>query len=132
MTMQDPIADLLTRIRNALSVKKKSVTIPYSKVKSAICGVLLDEGFISSHSKVEGPDGHPVVEVELKYYEGKPVIDEISRVSSPGLRCYKAAEDLPKVKGGLGVAVISTSKGLMTDKSARKHGLGGEVLCTVS
>ena len=132
MTMQDPIADLLTRIRNALSVKKKAVTIPYSKVKSAICGVLLDEGFILSHNKVEGPGGHPVVEVELKYYEGKPVIEKISRVSKPGIRIYKSAEEIPIVNNGLGICIVSTSKGVMTDKEARKNNCGGEIICYVS
>lgn len=131
MSMTDPIADLLTRIRNGLAANKKAVVCPSSKVKTAILSVLKDEGFIKDFSATD-IDGKPALSIELKYFEGKPVIDSIKRVSRPGLRVYKANNDLPKVLGGLGVAIISTSKGVMTDRSARKAGHGGEVICYVS
>ena len=130
MSMQDPIADMLTRIRNGQTAAKKTVKIPASKIKKAIAEVLVDEGFIASYSVDEG--AIPSMTVELKYYQGRPVIDELKRVSRPGLRIYKKVDELPKVIGGLGIAVISTSKGVMTDRAARKAGHGGEIICTVS
>ena len=129
--MTDPIADMLTRIRNGLASAKVAVVMPGSKVKAAIAQVLKDEGYIKDFQFSE-QDGKPVLEVTLKYYEGRPVIGRLKRESRPGLRVYKRAEDLPSVIGGLGVAIISTSKGIMTDRAARKAGIGGEVLCSVS
>ena len=131
MSMTDPIADMLTRVRNALAAGKLSVTMPSSKQKVAIANLLKDEGYINDVS-VQDIDGKPMMEIALKYYEGRPVIDLIKRVSRPGLRVYKGKDELPNVMGGLGVAVISTSKGLMTDRAARKAGHGGEVLCFVA
>ena len=131
MSMTDPIADMLTRVRNALSAGKLSVTMPSSKQKVAIANLLKDEGYINTVS-VKDIDGKPVMEISLKYYEGRPVIDLIKRVSRPGLRVYKGKDELPSVMGGLGVAVVSTSKGLMTDRAARKAGHGGEILCFVA
>ncbi len=131
MSMTDPIADMLTRVRNALSAGKLSVTMPSSKQKVAIANLLKDEGYINNVS-VKDIDGKPVMDVSLKYYEGRPVIELIKRVSRPGLRVYKGKDELPSVMGGLGVAVISTSKGLMTDRTARKAGHGGEILCFVA
>ena len=131
MSMSDPIADMLTRIRNAQSANKTSVSMPASKTKSAIANLLKEEGYVGDFETVS-EDSKPVMTVALKYYEGKPVIAEISRVSRPGLRIYKGAEELPKVRGGLGVAIISTSKGLMSDRAARKAGIGGEVMCFVA
>jgi small subunit ribosomal protein S8 len=130
MSMTDPIADMLTRIRNALAAGKIEVSMPQSKQKQAIAQVLKDEGYISDFSAAE-QDGKPVLNVTLKYYEGKPVIEKIKRVSRPGLRIYKGKDQLPKIMGGLGVAIVSTSAGLMTDRAARKAGYGGEVLCYV-
>lgn len=129
--MTDPIADLLTRIRNAHHAEKISLTLPGSKIKSAIAQVLLDEGYIESFEsgRVEGKPG---LTIKLKYYEGEPVIERLQRVSRPGLRVYKSAAELPKVNGGLGIAIISTNKGIMTDRAARSAGVGGEVLCSVS
>ena len=129
--MTDPIADLLTRIRNAHHAEKISLTMPGSKVKSAIAKVLTDEGYIEDFESSE-QDGKPSLTIKLKYYEGNPVIEKLQRVSKPGLRVYKGAEELPKVNGGLGIAIISTSKGIMTDRAARSAGVGGEVLCSVS
>lgn len=131
MSMTDPIADMLTRIRNALAAGKLVVAIPSSKQKLAIANLLKEEGYISDAS-VQDIDGKPVLEINLKYYEGKPVIDLIQRVSRPGLRVYKGKDDLPKVMDGLGIAVVSTSNGLMTDRAARKAGHGGEVVCYVA
>jgi len=128
--MTDPIADMLTRIRNALSAGKLDVSMPYSKQKNAIAQVLKDEGFIADFAKADA-DAKPVLNIDLKYYQGKPVIENIKRISRPGLRIYKGKNELPKVMGGLGVAIISTSKGLMSDRTARKSGFGGEILCTV-
>jgi len=128
--MTDPIADMLTRIRNALSAGKLNVNMPDSKQKRAIAQVLKDEGFITDFAQAEA-DAKPVLNIDLKYYEGKPVIETIKRISRPGLRIYKGKTELPKVMGGLGVAIISTSKGLMSDRAARKAGFGGEILCTV-
>lgn len=129
--MSDPIADMLTRIRNAQSANKSSVSMPSSQTKNAIALLLKEEGYVTDVETVT-EDAKAVMTVALKYYEGKPVIAEISRVSRPGLRIYKGANELPKVRGGLGVAVISTSRGLMTDRAARKAGIGGEVLCYVA
>ena len=129
MTMQDPIADMLTRIRNGQRAEKNTVEMPSSKVKEAIAKVLVEEGYISGYEVSEGV--HPQLAVELKYYEGKPVIEMIKRESRPGLRMYKKKTELPSVNGGLGIAVVSTSKGIMTDRRAREADLGGEVICTV-
>jgi small subunit ribosomal protein S8 len=131
MSMSDPIADMLTRIRNAQSVEKAAVTMPSSKVKVAIANVLKDEGYIEDFA-VRGEAGKPELELQLKYYAGRPVIERIERVSKPGLRVYKGAEDLPRVMNGLGVAIVSTSSGVMTDRHARAKGVGGEVLCVVA
>lgn len=131
MSMTDPIADMLTRIRNALSAGKLTVSMPSSTKKLAIANLLIEEGYVSGVS-VQDIDGKPVLEVALKYYEGAPVLDMIKRVSRPGLRVYKGKDELPTVMNGLGVAVISTSKGLMTDRAARKAGHGGEVICYVA
>ncbi|EFY06031.1 ribosomal protein S8 [Succinatimonas hippei YIT 12066] len=128
--MQDPIADLLTRIRNGQAAGKVSVSLPSSKQKLAIANLLVKEGYIASAK--ESGDVKKVLEIELKYYEGKPVVEMIQRVSRPGLRVYKKCRDLPRIMNGLGIAVISTSKGLMTDRAARKDGLGGEVICYVA
>ncbi len=130
MSMTDPIADMLTRIRNALSAGKESVSMPYSKQKQAIAKLLEEEGYISGSSRDEN-DGKPTLTIELKYHNGKAVIEKIKRVSRPGLRIYKGKDELPKVMAGLGIAIISTSNGLMTDRAARKAGCGGEVLCYV-
>ncbi|WP_284450593.1 30S ribosomal protein S8 [Methylophaga thalassica] len=131
MSMTDPIADMLTRIRNAQQANKVDVKMPSSKVKISIAKVLEDEGYISSFN-VSDVEGKSILTVTLKYFEGKPVIAEINRVSRPGLRVYKSADDLPRVVGGLGVAIVSTSKGVMADRKARALGQGGEVLCAVS
>jgi small subunit ribosomal protein S8 len=128
--MTDPIADMLTRIRNALAAKKAQVIMPRSMQKMAIAQVLKDEGYIADFAQDEA-NGKPVINVELKYYQGKPVIEKIQRVSRPGLRIYKGKDELPKVMGGLGVAIISTSAGVMSDRAARQAGHGGEVLCYV-
>ncbi len=130
MSMQDPIADMLTRIRNGQSANKVNVSMPTSKLKKALAEVLLNEGYISGYDVSE--DAKPQLTVELKYFEGKPVIDMIKRVSSPGLRIYRKSNDIPKVIDGLGVAIVSTSKGLMSDRAARAAGHGGEVICLVS
>ena len=131
MSMSDPIADLLTRIRNAQMVAKATVVIPSSKVKIAIAQVLKDEGYIDGF-QVKTTDGKTELEITLKYYAGRPVIERIERVSRPGLRIYKRTTDLPKVMGGLGVAIVSTSKGVMTDRAARKASMGGEIICYVA
>ncbi|MFZ5483176.1 MAG: 30S ribosomal protein S8 [Pseudomonadota bacterium] len=131
MSMSDPIADMLTRIRNAQQSEKISVAMPSSKLKKAIAQVLKDEGYIEDFA-VRTVDGLPQIEVALKYYAGRPVIEKIERVSRPGLRIYKGREDLPRVMNGLGVAIVSTSKGVMTDRRARSLGVGGEVLCVVA
>lgn len=131
MSMSDPIADTLTRIRNGYQAEKASVTMPGSKVKAAIAKVLEDEGYITGFSAIE-KEGKPVLEVGLKYFQGKAVIEEISRVSRPGCRIYCNVNEMPSVIGGLGIAIISTSNGIMTGKSANKAGVGGEVLCTVA
>jgi small subunit ribosomal protein S8 len=128
--MSDPIADMLTRIRNAQATEKVSVLMPSSKVKLAIAQVLKDEGYIEDFAARE-IDGKSTLEIGLKYYAGKPVIEKIERISRPGLRIYKRREDMPKVMNGLGVAIVSTSRGVMTDRGARQQGVGGEVLCIV-
>ena len=130
MSMSDPIADMLTRIRNAQATEKVSVLVPASKVKRAIAQVLKDEGYIEDFAQRD-MDGKPVIEIGLKYYAGKPVIEKLERVSRPGLRIYKGREDIPRVMNGLGVAIVSTSRGVMTDRKARDTGIGGEVLCIV-
>jgi small subunit ribosomal protein S8 len=129
MSMQDPIADMLTRIRNAHHRSKPEVTMPSSKLKASVAKVLLDEGYIGGFNVSE--EVKPTLTVDLKYFEGKPVIEEITRMSKPSLRLYVGSDDLPKVRSGLGVAIVSTSKGVMTDRAARAAGIGGEVLCTV-
>lgn len=131
MSMSDPIADMLTRIRNAQRSEKQSVVIPASKLKSAIAQVLKDEGYIEDFA-VRELEGKPALEIALKYYAGRPVIEKIERVSRPGLRIYRPSGDLPKVMNGLGVAIVSTSRGVMTDRKARGLGVGGEVLCIVA
>ncbi|GMG88632.1 30S ribosomal protein S8 [Biformimicrobium ophioploci] len=129
MSMQDPLADMLTRIRNALARGKASVTLPSSKLKVAVAKVLKDEGYVADYAVAEG--AKPELTVELKYFQGKPVIAELVRVSRPGLRAYSGSKQLPSIRGGLGIAIVSTSKGVMTDRAARQAGVGGEVLCTV-
>ena len=131
MSMSDPIADMLTRIRNAQSVEKAVVVMPSSKLKVAIAQVLKDEGYIDGFSvRVDG--GKSELEIALKYYAGRPVIERIERVSRPGLRIYKGRDALPQVMNGLGVAIVTTPKGVMTDRGARQAGVGGEVLCYVA
>lgn len=131
MSMNDPIADMLTRIRNAQSVNKKSVVMPASKTKTGIAQVLKDEGYIADFRTAE-TDGKPTLEITLKYFQGKGVITSIQRVSRPGLRTYRGKENLPKILNGLGTAIVSTSRGIMTDATARAEGQGGEVLCVVT
>ena len=130
MSMQDPIADMLPRIRNGQAANKIAVSMPSSKLKVAIANVLADEGYIESVKVLDGVK--PELEITLKYFQGKPVVESIQRVSRPGLRIYKRKDELPKVMGGLGVAVVSTSKGVMTDRAARQAGLGGEIICYVA
>ena len=131
MSMTDPIADMLTRIRNGQKARKIAVSMPASKAKVAVAQVLRDEGYITDFS-TEGEGAKQELTVELKYFEGVPVIEKIQRASRPGLRIYRGKEDLPKVLGGLGVAIVSTSAGVMSDRQAREKGIGGEVLCVVS
>ena len=130
MSMQDPIADMLTRIRNGQAANKVAISMPSSKLKVAIANVLAAEGYIESVKVLEGTK--PELEITLKYFQGRPVVESIQRVSRPGLRIYKRKDELPKVMGGLGVAVVSTSKGVMTDRAARQAGLGGEIICYVA
>jgi len=132
MSMSDPISDMLTRIRNAQMAEKNKVAMPSSKLKVAIAEVLKDEGYVDGFSVVKGDGGKATLEIGLKYYSGRPVIEKIQRISRPGLRIYKGSEDIPKVMNGLGIAIVSTSKGLMTDRKARANGIGGEVLCVVA
>ena len=132
MSMTDPIADMLVRIKNAAAVGKQTVKMPSSKTKVAIANVLKDEGYIASHRTSDLGGGKAELEIELKYFEGKPVIETLKRVSRSGLRQYRGKNDLPKVLGGLGIAIVSTSKGIMTDSAARQQGVGGEVLCFVA
>jgi small subunit ribosomal protein S8 len=131
MSMTDPIADLLTRIRNGQSSGKTEVNVPASKVKLAIAKVLKDEGYIEDFASTE-LEGKPMLAVQLKYYQGRPVIDRLERVSRPGLRVYKGKDELPSILGGLGIAIVSTSQGVMSDRQARAAGHGGEVICIVS
>jgi len=131
MSMSDPIADMLTRIRNAQQVNKNSVSMPSSKVKVAIANVLKEEGYIESFG-VKEESGKAELNIALKYYVGRPVIERLERVSRPGLRIYKGRDELPSVMNGLGVAIVSTSKGVMTDRKARATGVGGEVICYVA
>jgi small subunit ribosomal protein S8 len=132
MTMTDPIADMLTRIRNAHKISASSVSIPHSKIKESIASVLLEEGYIKGFTSKESENNKSNLNIELKYFDGKPVIEKIDRVSRPGLRIYKQTSEIPRVMGGLGVAIVSTSSGVMSDRKARKIGQGGEVLCVVS
>ena len=130
MSMQDPIADMLTRIHNGQAANKVAISMPSSKLKVAIASVLAEEGYVESFKVVEG--SKPELEIILKYFQNKPVVESIQRVSRPGLRIYKRKDELPKVMGGLGIAVVSTSKGVMTDRAARQAGLGGEIICYVA
>ena len=131
MSMSDPVADMFTRIRNAQRVEKNNVTMPSSKLKVAIAKVLKDEGYIDDFA-IRGDAARPELEIALKYYAGKPVIEKIERVSRPGLRIYKGRHDIPQVMNGLGVAIVTTPQGVMTDRKARATGVGGEVLCYVA
>jgi small subunit ribosomal protein S8 len=131
MSMTDPIADFLTRIRNGQSSGKTEINVPASKVKIAIAKVLKDEGYIEDFA-ANANDGKPTLAVQLKYHQGRPVIDRLERVSRPGLRVYKGKDELPKILGGLGIAIVSTSHGVMSDRQARAAGHGGEVICIVS
>jgi len=130
MSMTDPIADMLTRIRNAQSAGKAEVSMPFSRRKRAVANILLDEGYVADVQATD-ENGKGTLTVALKYFEGRPVIEHLARVSKPGLRIYRGAQELPTVLGGLGMAVVSTSRGLMTDRAARAAGIGGEVICTV-
>ena len=131
MSMSDPIADMLTRIRNAQRVEKTEVVMPSSKLKAAIAQVLTDEGYIDGF-RVDANEGKPQLRIGLKYYAGRPVIERLERVSRPGLRIYRGRDEIPQVMNGLGVAIVSTSRGVMTDRRARTQGVGGEVLCYVA
>ena len=132
MSMSDPIADMLTRIRNGQHIKLPSVTMPSSRRKEAIAKVLQEEGYVSGYAVEDQPGNKRELTIDLKYFEGRPVIEKIQRVSRPGLRIYRNKDELPKVLGGLGVAIVSTSEGVMSDRAARTKGCGGEVLCVVS
>ena len=131
MSMSDPVADMLTRIRNAQERQKGSVTMPASKQKRAIADLLKNEGYVSDF-QISDNGGKPELTIELKYFQGSPVIDLLQRISRPGLRIYRGKQDLPRVLGGLGVAIVSTSAGVMSDREAREKGIGGEVICIVS
>ncbi|MEO0665001.1 MAG: 30S ribosomal protein S8 [Pseudomonadota bacterium] len=131
MSMNDPLGDMLTRIRNAQLRNKSTVRSPASKLRGWVLDVLVEEGYIRGYEKIDQGDHKPEFEISLKYYEGEPVIRELKRVSKPGRRVYLNKNDIPQVRQGLGVAIVTTSKGVMTDASARSHGVGGEVLCTV-
>lgn len=130
MSMHDPISDMLTRIRNAQRANKVMVAMPSSKLKKAIAQVLKEEGYIEDYTI--SADAKPILEIQLKYYSGKPVIDQIKRVSRPGLRVYKPSNQIPAIMNGLGIAIVSTSRGVMTDRKARSEGVGGELLCIVA
>lgn len=132
MSMTDPIADMLTRIRNAQMVERATVAMPSSKVKIAIARVLKDEGYIDGFKITGEESARPQLEIALRYHAGRPVIEKIERVSKPGLRIYKGKDDIPRVMNGLGIAIVSTSRGVMTDRKARATGVGGEVLCIVA
>ena len=129
--MNDPIADMLTRIRNSQMRGKSVVSTPASKLRVRVLEVLADEGYIRGFEETKGDDGHPAIEISLKYYEGEPVIRELKRVSKPGRRVYMGVHDIPSVRQGLGVSIVSTSKGVMSDANARSQNIGGEVLCTI-
>ena len=129
--MNDPIADMLTRIRNSQMRGKSVVSTPASKLRVRVLEVLADEGYIRGFEETKGDDGHPAIEISLKYYEGEPVIRELKRVSKPGRRVYMSVNDIPTVRQGLGVSIVSTSKGVMSDANARQANVGGEVLCTI-
>ena len=129
--MNDPLGDMLTRIRNAQMRGKSTVVSPASKLRAWVLDVLADEGYIRGYEATTGKDGHPAIEISLKYYEGTPVIRELKRVSKPGRRVYMGVSDIPSVRQGLGVSIVSTPKGVMSDASARSQNVGGEVLCTV-
>ncbi len=129
--MNDPLGDMLTRIRNAQMRGKSTVVTPASKLRAWVLDVLQTEGYIRGYEKTTGKDGHPAIEISLKYFEGTPVIRELKRISKPGRRVYLGANDIPQVRQGLGVSIVSTSKGVMSDANARQHNVGGEVLCTV-
>ena len=131
MSMNDPLGDMLTRIRNAQLRGKSTVVTPASKLRAWVLDVLADEGYIRGYSAVTGKDGHPALEISLKYFEGTPVIRELKRVSKPGRRVYMGVKDIPSVRNGLGVSIVSTPKGVMSDAAARSANVGGEVLCTV-
>ena len=131
MSMSDPIADMLTRIRNAQQVEKPSVAMPSSKLKAAIAQVLKDEGYIDSFA-IDANNNKPILNIELKYYAGKAVIERLERISKPGLRIYKGKDEIPTVMNGLGIAIVSTPRGVMADRHARKQGVGGEVICYVA
>jgi small subunit ribosomal protein S8 len=131
MSMQDTISDMLTRIRNAQAAKKKDVSMPSSKIKVNIAKILSEEGYVGDY-QVEELDNKAVLKITLKYHNNKPVIDKIKRVSRPGLRVYKSCKDIPQVMGGLGIALVSTSKGIVADRTARTMGHGGEIICIVS
>ena len=132
MSMNDPISDMLTRIRNAQMAEKVTVSMPSSKLKIAIAEVLKEEGYVDGFKIEQGLANKSTLQIGLKYYSGRPVIEKIQRISRPGLRIYKGSNDIPKVMNGLGIAIVSTSKGLMTDRKARANGIGGEVLCVVA
>ena len=129
--MNDPIADMLTRIRNSQLRGKSVVSTPASKLRVRVLEVLADEGYIRGFEETKGDDGHPAIEISLKYYEGEPVIRELKRVSKPGRRVYMSVNDIPSVRRGLGVSIVSTSRGVMSDANARSQNVGGEVLCTI-
>ena len=132
MSMTDPIADMLTRIRNAQMRGKSKVSTPTSKIRGNLLEVLQSEGFIRGYARIDHDSGKSEFEIELKYFEGAPVIEKVQRVSKPGLRIYRGKDELPKVMGGLGIAIVSTSAGVMSDRQAREQGIGGEVICVVS
>ena len=129
--MNDPIGDMLTRIRNSQMRGKSTVITPASKLRARVLDVLADEGYIRGHEATTGADGHPAIEISLKYFDGTPVIRELKRVSTPGRRVYMGVKEIPSVRQGLGVSIVSTSKGVMSDAAARNANVGGEVLCTV-
>lgn len=132
MSMQDPVADMLTRIRNAQARNKPSVEMPNSKLRKSIADLLVEEGYLTSADVTEGEKGKKTLSIELKYYQGKGVIEQLKRYSRPGLRQYRSKDDLPSVKQGLGVAIVSTSKGIMSDRAARQAGIGGEIIALVA
>ncbi len=131
MAMNDPLGDMLTRIRNSQLRGKSTVETPASKIRAWVLDVLLAEGYIRGYEKTTGKDGHPALEISLKYYDGEPVIRELRRVSTPGRRVYTGVKEIPQVRQGLGVAIVSTPKGVMSDAQARAENVGGEVLCTI-